>query len=463
MSERLLYSIEAEQSVIGALLLDGKAYDRIADRVKASDFHVEAHRLMYAELAAQFAAGREPDVATLISGLQSRGNLERAGGNAYLEKILMAVPSASNIAHYAKIVVDHRMERDLVNVAADIRGYAELGGPIEQRMDQAQQALFSLTESSTTDEPVEISDALVEWVDALEKRVNSPGELAGLSTGLRDLDEKTSGLQDGDLIIIGARPSMGKTSLAMTFARRTIVDDKTALVFSMEMGRDQLTQLSVSAFGRVDNAKLRNGQLTSDDWDRISAGIGRMHLKKLLIDDSSSLTVTQIAARARRVKRKHGLHLIVVDYLQLMSTSAERRDLGLSEITRGLKQLAKDLNVPVVLLSQLNRDVEKRPNKRPMMADLRDSGGIEADADVIIFVYRDEIYNEDSPDKGTAELIIGKQRMGVRDTVRSAFLGEFSSFENLERGWVSSRAENAAPATRKIFDDKRRKRNQWDG
>lgn len=431
-------SLEAEQSVLGALLLDNSAFDTIGDKLKPADFSVAAHRTIFARMTRLFAAGFDVDVVTLNTALVEADEADRVGGLPYLGELLANVPSARNVMRYTRTVIDHRIERDLATTAATIADIAERAGPISERLDEAQALLLSLTESSASDDPLEVTEILPGWLDELEARYNRGGEISGLPTGLVDLDEKTSGLQPGDLIVVAGRPGMGKTSLAMHFARHAAMHDKSALVFSMEMSRNQLVQLSVAALGRVSSTKLRNGKLVGDDWDNVSAGVGRLHQRKLIIDDRSALSVEQIRTRARRTRRKHGLDLIVIDYLQLMRVGhEERRDLQIAAITAGLKSLARELGVPVVILSQLNRALESRGkgDRRPVMSDLRDSGGIEQDADVIIFVYRDEVYNENSEYRGIAELIIGKQRMGEVGTARVAWLGEFNTFENLDRGW----------------------------
>lgn len=450
---RELFSQEAEQSVLGALLLDNGAFDRVADKLAASDFYVGANRVLYKHLAEQIGAGKSADVVTLTAALEASGDLEPAGGMAYLQSLLMETPTARNIERYAQIVVDHRIERDLAAAAATMAELSTSSGPVAERLDQAQRLLADLSDTAALNDPIAVDDILPEWVAHLERAVERGGELSGLSTGLADVDEKLSGLQAGDLVLVAGRPSMGKTSLAMGFARAAALGGKSALVFSLEMSRHQLVQLSVAAAGRVSSSNLRSGKVSGDQWDAISAGVGRLHHRKLFIDDTAGLSVDQMRARARRVKRKHGLDLVVVDYIQLMSgNSRENRNVEVSEISRGLKLMARELGVPVVALSQLSRKCEERSDKRPLMSDLRESGALEQDADVIIFVYRDEVYNQDTQYRGMAELIIAKHRMGETGRVFTTWLPEYNTFENF-RGAIPDAPEKRMATRRDAFVD----------
>lgn len=427
---RPLFSVEAEQSVLGALLLANNAFDSIADIIGERDFSLESHRVIWRHVAALLVAGKQADVRTLEASLTNAKDMERAGGFKYVEAVLLAVPSSRGIVQYARTVVDHRIERDLATAAEQMAELASGTGPVAERLDAAQRLVFDLAECSTNDEPRAINAVLASYIDNLEKRIERGGEISGLSSGLKDLDEKIDGFQAGDLIIIGGRPSMGKTALAAQIADGAAMAGKSVLAFSMEMSAEQWAQRAMSRVGRIDSHALRSGKLQGDDWDRISTVVGRMNGRNLLIDDSSGLTVERMRSRARRAKRKSGLDLVVIDYLQLMTGTGENRNTELTAITRSLKNMARELNVPVILLSQLSRECEKRPNKRPLMSDLRDSGAIEADADVIIFVYRDEVYNPDSDARGTAELIVRKVRMGAIGDVRTTWLGEYTVFEN---------------------------------
>lgn len=428
---RQLFSTEAERAVVGALLLDNGAYDRIADILKPADFYHESHRVLYKHLAEQISAGKVADVVTLIEALRVADDLERAGGVKYLEQILLNTPSSAGCRRYAETVVDRRAERALVGAAADLHDLAVASGSVDERLDKAQQLIFALTEKSARDEPRDVSTVMSAFIEQLEARAERGGELSGLASGHKDLDEKTDGFQAGNLIIVGGRPSMGKTALAMGWADHCVLHGGVALVFSMEMAAEEIVGRSISRLGRVSSHALRSGKLNSDQWDGVSAAVGRLHHKPLIIDDSAGLSVGQIRARARREKRKHNqLDLVVIDYLQLMSGNGDNRNEQLGEITRELKLMARELKCPVILLSQLSRQCEQRPDKRPVMSDLRESGAIEQDADVIMFVYRDEVYNPNTEYKGGAEILLRKHRNGEIGTVLLTWLGEYTSFEN---------------------------------
>lgn len=454
MSSRPLYSVEAEQSVLGALLLSNNAYDSIADVIGERDFWAQTHRVIWRHIAALLSSGKEADATTLIASLSAADELSSAGGIEYVGDILREVPSSRGLEQYARTVVDHRIERDLAAAAAELADLASATGPVAERLDAAQKLILGLSETSTEGDPREIAEVLHTFIEDLEARMERGGEISGLPTGLKDLDEKLDGLQNGDLIIIGGRPSMGKTSLAAQIADDNALAGKSVLVFSLEMSAAQWVQRSISRLGRIDSHKLRSGKLDGDAFERISSTIGRLHHRKLVIDDRATVTVDRMRSRARRVKRKHGLDLIVIDYLQLMNADAgDNRNEQISNMTRALKLLARELEVPVVLLSQLSRKCEERSDKRPVMSDLRDSGSIEQDADVIVFVYRDEVYNPNSDARGTAELLIRKNRMGEIGDVRTAWLGEYTTFENYTGTYTPRAIESKPRARASTFDD----------
>ncbi|MBP8168859.1 MAG: replicative DNA helicase [Azonexus sp.] len=436
-----LFHIESEQSVLGGLLIDPKAFDRI-DWLHESDFYREDHRLIFRHVAMMLADRQPVDVVTVAESLASAGVDEDCAGLAYLGELAMNTPSAANIRRYAEVVSAKRALRDWLAASAQIADLANAEGskPIEQRIDEAQAVIFALAErrGDNSDDPETIGALLPSVVEDIQARYDRGGAITGLSTGFTDLDAKTCGLNPGDLVIVAGRPSMGKTAFALNVAEHVAVnEDKPALVFSMEMGKKQLSERSIASIGRVSMNALRSGQMSDDEWSRMSFAIGKLFKAPLLIDDAPALTVAQMRSRARRAAKKHGLSLIVVDYIQLASGEGQgrgerqSREQEVSSISRGLKALAKEFNCPVIALSQLNRKVDDRPNKRPLMSDLRDSGAIEQDADLILMMYRDEYYNPDTPDKGIAEIIVAKQRMGETGIVPVLFRGEFSRFENL--------------------------------
>lgn len=433
-------SIESEQSVIGGLMLDQLAWERVADRVSADDFYRHEHVLIYQAIADLIDAGQPVDTLTVSEFLERRQELKKIGGLAYLAALANNTPSAANIAAYAKIVRDKATERRLLTAANEITSLVYGEGLTRDKLDRAQSAVMQIADQRASSGPMTVREAMPAVLNELERRMNTPG-LLGLSTGFVDLDAKTSGLQPSDLILVAGRPSMGKTTLAMCVAEHVALNEKTtALIFSMEMSREQLLMRSIASVGRIDFQSVRTAKLSDLEWARLSASAADLIKSNLIIDDTAALTVMDVRARARRVKREHGLGLIVIDYLQLMSGAGENRTAEITHISAGLKALAKELSVPVVALSQLNRGLEQRTNKRPAMSDLRDSGALEQDADVILFLYRDEVYNEDSPAAGTAEVIIGKQRNGPIDTIRLAFNGRMVRFDNYIGGAISDRA-----------------------
>jgi replicative DNA helicase len=432
-------SIQAEQSVLGGLMLDNQTWDSIADKVVEIDFYRRSHQLIFRKIE-ELAEKQIPfDVITLSDALKVIGELENVGGLAYLIMLAKDTPSAANITAYADIVRDRSVLRQLIHIGTQISDSAfnTEGRDTSELLENAERQVFQIAEQRQRGQSggfIPIKSLLANAVDKIETLFEQEGAITGAGTGFTDFDELTSGLQPADLIIVAGRPSMGKTTIAMNMAENiALKGNKPVAVFSMEMPGDSLAMRMMSSLGRIDQHKVRTGKLDDDDWPRLTSAINLLAGTQLFIDDSPALSPTEVRARARRLAREHGqLGLIVVDYLQLMQSpsSGDNRVQQISDISRGLKALAKELNVPVVALSQLNRNLEQRPNKRPVMSDLRDSGAIEQDADLIVFVYRDEVYNEDSADKGIAEIIIGKQRNGPLGTVRLTFLGQYTRFEN---------------------------------
>jgi len=433
------YSLEAEQAIIGGLLLDNQAWDKVQDKLCEDDFYRTEHRLLF-RVIQELSAKHQPfDVITLLNGLQLREELDLVGGETYLFDLANNTPSIANISTYAEIVREKSVQRQLIQVANEIAdcAYHPKQRDVVELLDFAEQKVFAIAEQTPSQGgPENIKSVLSRAVEKIDELYHNGTAITGLPTGLKDLDDKTSGLQASDLVIVAGRPSMGKTSFVMNIAEHAAIESKKAvLVFSMEMPADSLAMRMMSSLGRIDQHRLRTGQLSEEDWPRVTSSVHMLSESPLFIDDTPALTPAEMRARARRLMREHGqLGLIVVDYLQLMQVpgfKADNRTAEISEISRSLKNLAKELSVPVVALSQLNRSLEQRQDKRPVMSDLRESGAIEQDADVIIFIYRDEVYHEDSPDKGSAEIIIAKQRNGPIGRVKVAFLGQFTRFEDM--------------------------------
>ncbi|EGQ7916350.1 replicative DNA helicase [Vibrio parahaemolyticus] len=434
------HSLEAEQSVIGGLLLDNERWDTVAERVVASDFYSRPHRLIFEGVKTILESGKPLDLITLSEHLERHEQLEDVGGFAYLADLAKNTPSAANINAYADIVAERAIVRGLIGVANEIAdaGYDPQGRSSEDLIDMAESKVFAIAESRTSENegPQNVDNILEKTLERIELLYKTPQDgVTGVDTGFTDLNKKTAGLQGSDLVIVAARPSMGKTTFAMNLCENAAMQqDKPVLIFSLEMPAEQLMMRMLASLSRVDQTKIRTGQLDDEDWARISSTMGILIQKKnMYIDDSSGLTPTEVRSRARRVAREHGgLSMIMVDYLQLMRVPSltDNRTLEIAEISRSLKALAKELNVPVVALSQLNRSLEQRADKRPVNSDLRESGSIEQDADLIMFIYRDEVYHPDSPYKGTAEIIIGKQRNGPIGSVRLTFQGQHSRFDN---------------------------------
>ena len=431
------HSIEAEQSVLGGLLLDNRAWDKVADVVDEHDFYRHDHRLIFRSIAVLAEADKPLDIITLSEWLKSREELENAGGLAYLSTLAKDTPSAANIRAYGEIVREKSVLRQLSSIGTEITddGFNAGDRASKELLDEAEKKIFEIAEQGNRQQDFQnIKTLLKTSLQTIEERGKSGDALTGASTGYADLDEKTSGLQKSDLIIVAGRPAMGKTTFSMNLAEYIAINDKKPVaIFSMEMPAEQLILRMFASIGRVPLNDIRSGKIREDDWPRIGMAVKTFGETKLFIDDTAALSPTEIRAKCRRLAREHGeLGLIVIDYIQLMQTGSpsDNRAAEISEISRGLKQLAKEMNCPVIALSQLNRSLEQRPNKRPIMSDLRESGAIEQDADIIMFIYRDEVYNEDTPDKGMAEVIIGKQRNGAIGTVRLTFTGKYTRFDN---------------------------------
>ncbi|ALK88736.1 replicative DNA helicase [Limnohabitans sp. 63ED37-2] len=438
------HSIEAESSVLGGLLLDNGAWDRVGDLLVDNDFYRHEHKLIYAAIGALINASKPADVITVNEQLQNQGKADEMGGLGYLNSLAQYVPSASNIRRYAEIVRERSILRKLVSASDEIatNAFNPQGKAIDRILDEAEQKIFNIgEEGSRMKQGFQSMDTLVvELLDRVQEMADNPNDITGVPTGFYDLDRMTSGLQPGDMVVLAARPSMGKTAFAINIAEHVALNEGLPVaVFSMEMGASQLAVRVVGSIGRIDQGHLRTGKLSDDEWPRLTEAIEKLRTVSLHIDETPGLTPSELRANARRLARQCGkLGLIVVDYLQLMSGSGgsggDNRATELGEISRGLKMLAKELQCPVIALSQLNRSVEQRTDKRPMMSDLRESGAIEQDADIIMFIYRDDYYNKDSKDPGVAEIIIGKQRNGPTGTVRLTFLKNLTRFESLASG-----------------------------
>ncbi len=436
------HSVEAEQSILGGIFLDTTAWDKIADLITEQDFYRYEHRLIYRHIARLTDHAKPVDVITVAESLESNAELDKAGGLAYLGSLAQNVPSAANIRRYAEIVRDRSIMRKLAEVGSEIStsAYNPGGRDAGQLLDEAESRVFEISESGERGKQgfIAIPPLLVKVVERIETLHgrDNPSDVTGIASGFTDLDSKTSGFQPGDLVIVAGRPSMGKTAFALNIAEHVALElSKPVAIFSMEMGGTQLAMRLIGSVGRLNQHTLRTGKLEDDDWPRMTHALGRLNDAPIFIDETAALNSLELRSRARRLHRQNdGLGLIIIDYLQLMSSpsnkNSENRATEISEISRSLKALAKELQVPVMALSQLNRSLEQRPNKRPMMSDLRESGAIEQDADLILFIYRDEVYNPDSQDKGKAEIIIGKQRNGPIGQVMLTFRGEYTRFDN---------------------------------
>jgi replicative DNA helicase len=431
------HSIEAEQSVLGGIMLDNRAWDLLVDRVRESDFYRHDHRLIYRIMSKLSGQNKPVDVLTISESLREIHELENAGGEVYLFELANNTPSAANVAAYADIVRERSVLRQLIAAANDIAtsAFNPQGRNSVELLDAAERNVFAISEQGARNGgPQNIKEYLAKTMDKIDTLFHLKSPITGVSSGYHDLDEMTSGLQPSDLIIVAGRPSMGKTTFAMNIAEHVVIKSQLpVLVFSMEMPGESLVMRMLSSLCRIDQLRIRTGKLEDEDWPRISSTVSMLSEAPMFIDDTPALSPAELRARSRRVAKEHGqLGLIVIDYLQLMQVpgNSENRTAEISEISRSLKSLAKELKVPVIALSQLNRGLEQRADKRPIMSDLRESGAIEQDADLIAFVYRDEVYNENTPDKGVAEIIIAKQRNGPIGKIRLTFLGQYTCFEN---------------------------------
>lgn len=434
----LPHSIEAEQSVLGGLMLDAAHFEAVAEVVSATDFFKASHRQVYTVMVDLLDRGQPIDVITVSEELNHRGELARIGGLAYLTEMAGSVAGSANLVAYARIVRERSTLRQLIGAATEIAKASYNPGALgaDELLQLAEKKVLEIAEERPKDGGfIDVNSLLKAAVEKIDELFRNDSDLTGISTGLSDLNQKTAGWQSGELVILAARPSMGKTALALNFVEAALMTQpKPVLIFSLEMPADSLVVRLLSSIGRIDQGHIRTGKLAEDDWPKLEAAARKLKDKLLFIDDTAGLSPAEVRARIRKIARDHGNPgMIMVDYLQLMqiSGSTEGRTQEISEISRSMKAIAKEYSCPVICLSQLNRGVEQRPNKRPMNSDLRESGAIEQDADVILFIYRDEYYNEESPDKGVAELIIGKQRNGEIGTCRAAFVGKYTRFENL--------------------------------
>ena len=431
------HSIEGEQAVLGGLLLSPRAFDQVADVITETDFYREDHRLIYQAIHELSNKGKPCDAVTVTEWFESRGLVDQVDGGGYISQLASNTPSAANVKAYADIVREKSILRQLIDVGAEITtgGFSSDGRDSRELLEEAERKVFAIADQGirTGSSFVTVQEALKEAIEKLQELAEHEGDITGIHTGFKDLDDKTAGLQDSDLIIVAGRPAMGKTTLAMNIAEHAAIKhDIPVAIFSMEMSAQQLVRRMFSSLGQIDQTRLRTGSLDDLDWPKLTSAMNLLHKSHIYIDETASLSPAELRARARRLKREHNIGMIVVDYLQLMAVpgSSENRATEIAEISRSLKAIAKELRLPVVALSQLNRALEQRPNKRPVMADLRESGAIEQDADLIIFIYRDEVYNEESPDKGKAEIIIGKHRNGPTGTVVLTFQGQWLRFMN---------------------------------
>jgi len=432
------HSVEAEQAVLGGLMLDANAWDAVADVISANDFYRRDHRLIFEAIAEVAEIRGTPDVVTITEHLERKGRLEEVGGQPYVLTIARDTPSAANVRAYADIIRERSVLRQLAAAGAEIASSSidSRGRPASELVDEAERRVFQIAERGGRGRTgfVAVRDILPQTIDRLDTLHQSPGEIRGVPTGFTQLDRKTAGLQPGDLVVIAGRPSMGKSTLAVNIAESAAISRGVpAAIFTMEMSSEQMTLRMISSLGRVNQGHLRTGNFTDEDWSRIQGAMAQLSGAPIFLDESPALTPTELRARARRLKRERGLGLVIVDYLQLMQVpgTKENRATEISEISRSLKALAKELHVPVIAISQLNRAVEQRTDKKPVMSDLRESGAIEQDADLILLIYREEVYDQNTTRRGVADIIIAKQRNGPIGEVQLTFLGEYTRFENL--------------------------------
>jgi replicative DNA helicase len=433
------HSLEAETSVLGAILLNNEVLSRVADVLDREDFYRTGHRLLYETMIDLSEKGSPIDLVTATEALRQRSLLDKAGGAAYLSGLTSQVPSAENAEHYARIVRDKATLRKLIWVSTEIAGEGyDADSEVADYLDRAEKAIFEITARNIRKPFASVRDILRDTFARIEELYERKDLVTGVPTGYHELDQLTAGLQRADLVIVAGRPGMGKTSFVLNVSQYAAIEARIPVAFfSLEMSKEQLVMRLLCSEARVDSHRLRRGMLRDSDWPKLTRAAGALADAPIFIDDTAGISTLEVRAKARRLKSEADVGLIVVDYLQLMRArgSYDIREQEISEISRSLKALAKELNVPVVALSQLNRGVESRADKRPMISDLRESGAIEQDADVIMFIYRDEVYNKESPDRGIAEIIVGKQRNGPTDSIKLAFLSEFTTFENLARGY----------------------------
>ena len=435
------HNLEAEESILAAILIDNDVLMDVVDALDPSDFYRSAHEKMYESMTQLFATSEPIDLVTLANHLRNRGELENVGGAAAVSRLVDTVPVAANAPHYAKIIRDNSSLRQLIERAHKIIGKCyDNPEDVDDVVDFAENSIFEISDNKIGPAFTPIQGLIDLNISTIEERVGQDNSgVTGIPTGYKTLDKMTSGLQKSDLIILAARPAMGKTSFALNLARNVAVEaDVPVGVFSLEMGKDQISMRLLTGEARVESGKIRGGFINNDDWNRINTAAGILYEAPIFIDDSGDISPVDIRAKARRLKMEKGLGLLIIDYLQLMkgSRNTDRRDLEIAEISRSLKMLAKELEIPIIALSQLNRMLEQRADKRPMLSDLRESGSLEQDADIVMFIYRDEVYNkeENNPNKGKAEIIIAKHRNGAVGTAHMAFLGAFTRFEDLAQG-----------------------------
>ncbi len=431
------HSIEGEQAVLGGLLLSPRAFDQVADVVTENDFYREDHRLIYRAIHELSNKGKPCDAVTVTEWFEAHGMVEQVDGGAYISQLASNTPSAANVKAYAEIVREKSILRQMIDVGAEITSgaFSSDGRDSRELLEEAERRVFAIADQGMRlgSSFVSVQDTIKEAIEKIQELHEFEGEITGTPSGFKDFDKLTAGLQDSDLIIVAGRPAMGKTTLAMNIAENAAIKHEVPVaIFSMEMSSLQLVMRLFSSLGQIDQTRLRTGSLDEMDWPKLTSAMNLLHKSHIFIDETPSLSPSELRARARRLKREHDIGMIVVDYLQLMAVpgSKENRATEIAEISRSLKAIAKELHLPVIAISQLNRQLEQRPNKRPVMADLRESGSIEQDADLIVFIYRDEVYNDETPDKGKAEIIIGKHRNGPTDTVALTFQGQWLRFVN---------------------------------
>jgi replicative DNA helicase len=439
------HSIEAEQAVLGAMFLDRDAFSRVGDMIGEGDFYVAAHRTLFRHMAEVDAAGDPIDAVTLFAKLDASGDMPRVGGPGYVTTLLNSAMSAANIRHYAKIVRESRMARDLIAASARIGEIGFAPGAIATRVDEAQALVMAISEGVGTQEAKSLRTVLAEVVGSIETRFNSESEIHGLPTSILDLDRKLGGFNPGELIIVAGRPAMGKSVLGLQIAVHNALQGTPCAMFSLEMSAGQLGERALVATARVDAERVRTGRLVTDDWDRIAPTLGRLSEAPLVLDDTAAATVPAMRAKLRRLRLSHDIKLAVVDYLQLMTGTGDSRREEVDDISRGLKLLAKELGIPIIAICQLNRSLESRTNKRPMLSDLRESGSIEQDADVVLFLYRDEVYNPATQDAGKIEIGIAKQRMGPTGYIGASWMGDQYAIRDLDHQYTPEAFMPKAP------------------